>query len=165
MMTTPNTNAPSIPTFDDVVTRFEHDIYRLFMQLTSNRTQADELYNELLVNACNTFGDLDGTTDHRAWLFNLATGVYLRRQATSTGNRPLKAVMGLKGMDGPDADREVDAFINILPPKQRAALVLRKYHGLGYAEIGQSLNSSEGAARAMAYSALRTLVERFGDRI
>ena len=157
--------ASPAPTFDDVLTRFEDDIYRLFLQLASDQIEADELYHELLIDVCHTFDDLDGVTDPRGWIYNLAISAYLRRQRNVTGNRPLVAATGPERLDGSDAIGEVDAFIGLLPPKQRAALVLRRYHGFGYDEIGKSLNASEAAARAITHAALRTLVERFGDPV
>jgi len=165
--------APGL-TCDDVLVRFEGEIYRLCLQLAANRSDADELYGELVARACQTFGELDETADLRAWLFNIATGAFLRRHRPEAGDRPLEpdrsiapfeAARGQGRFDGTDTVREVDGFVRNLPPKQRVALVLRKYHGFGYEEIGKSLNASESAARAMTHSALRTLVEHFGDRV
>ena len=60
---------------------------------------------------------------------------------------------------------EVAVFVDQLPPKQRVALTLRKYHELGYAEIADALRCSEAAARASVHEALRKLRDCFGDRI
>jgi DNA-directed RNA polymerase specialized sigma24 family protein len=49
--------------------------------------------------------------------------------------------------------RAVDA----LPPRQRAALMLRRFHDLAYADIAASLGGSEAAARANVYQAVRKL--------
>src|SRR6187200_1383418 len=82
------TSSPD-PTFDEVVDRFENDVYRLCLQLTADRSQADELYCELLANACESFADLDGTANLRVWIFNIATSVFLRRHRPVAGNQPL----------------------------------------------------------------------------
>jgi RNA polymerase sigma-70 factor (ECF subfamily) len=52
-----------------------------------------------------------------------------------------------------------------LPPKQRVALVQRKYLEMDYAEIAEMLGCSEPAARRSVHEALRKLRDRFGDRI
>jgi RNA polymerase sigma factor (sigma-70 family) len=52
---------------------------------------------------------------------------------------------------------EVDA----LPPKQRQALLLRRYQGLGYDEIAKVLGGSPQAARANVYQAVRKLKATF----
>jgi RNA polymerase sigma factor (sigma-70 family) len=56
-------------------------------------------------------------------------------------------------------------FVTKLPPKQRVALVLRKYHGHGYDRIAETLNCSEVAARANVHEALRKLRGQFADRL
>ncbi|MDF3042028.1 MAG: polymerase, sigma-24 subunit, subfamily, partial [Thermomicrobiales bacterium] len=61
--------------------------------------------------------------------------------------------------------REVEAFIENLPPKQRVALVQRKYLDIGYAEIAATLGCSEEAARRSVHEALKKLRSCFGDRI
>jgi RNA polymerase sigma factor (sigma-70 family) len=44
-----------------------------------------------------------------------------------------------------------------LPPRQRAAIVLRLYEGLSYAQIAASLGCAEGAARSDVHRALVVL--------
>jgi RNA polymerase sigma factor (sigma-70 family) len=162
------------PTFHDVFDQFENEIYRLCTQFAPDRPQADERYRELVARACQTFGDLDRTANLRTWIFNIATSAFLRRHGSGADERTLGPVWSTSpigtGRDqgrfnGQDTVREVDALVRRLPPKQRAALILRKYHGFGYDEIGKSLNASEADARAMTHSALRTLVDHFGYRM
>ena len=60
---------------------------------------------------------------------------------------------------------EVAAFVAALPRKQRAALLLRLKHKLGYAEIAATLRCSAGEARATVYEVLRSLRAHVGDRL
>ena len=60
---------------------------------------------------------------------------------------------------------EVECFIEKLPPKQRVALILRKYHEMDYADIAVNLKCSEPAARANVHEALRKLRVEFGERL
>jgi DNA-directed RNA polymerase specialized sigma24 family protein len=60
---------------------------------------------------------------------------------------------------------EVAAFVAALPCKQRAALMLRLTHNLGYAEIAANLRCSAGEARSTVYEVLRSLREHVGDRL
>ena len=59
--------------------------------------------------------------------------------------------------------REVERAVEALPPRQRAAIVQRKYQGLSYAEIASSLDCSQDTARAHVYQGLRRLREQFSD--
>lgn len=59
---------------------------------------------------------------------------------------------------GASADRvALIASVRRLAPKQRAALALRYWHGLSYAEIGAEIGCSEVSARAHVARALRRL--------
>ena len=53
--------------------------------------------------------------------------------------------------------QELEPLTGELPPKERAAVVLRYGYDLPYAEIGDALGSSEEAARAAASSGVRRL--------
>jgi hypothetical protein len=75
--------APTL-TFEEVVDRFQAEIYRYAVQLTRNRADADDLYQETLLKAYRAFGRLDGAANHRAWLYRIATNTFLsdrRKQA------------------------------------------------------------------------------------
>ena len=60
---------------------------------------------------------------------------------------------------------EVAAFVAALPCKQRAALMWRLNHNLGYPEIAANLRCSVGEARATVYEVLRSLRDHVGDRL
>ena len=56
-----------------------------------------------------------------------------------------------------DLERQVLAFIDDLPLKQKAALIQRKLHGLPYDHIAESLQCSPEAARANVFQALKKI--------
>jgi RNA polymerase sigma-70 factor (ECF subfamily) len=163
------------PTFEEVVVRYQAEIYRYAVQLTRNRTDADDLYQDTLLKAFRAYGRLDGAANHRAWLYRIATNTFLsdRRKLARVDPLdeaaaeaiPAAATDQAAGLDARDLLREVAMFVDGLPPKQRVALTLRKYHELGYPEIADALRCSEAAARASVHEALRKLRECFGDRL
>ena len=161
--------------FDDVLARYQAEIYWFVLRLCRNRTEADALYQETLLKAFRAFGRLDGAANHRAWLYKIATNTFLsdRRKRGREGSLdderaaevPAAATDHAAQLDARDLLREVEEAVAALPPKQRVALVQRKHHGLEYAEIAANLRCSEAAARASVHEALRKLRERFGDRL
>jgi len=51
----------------------------------------------------------------------------------------------------------VEAAIDALPEDQRAALIMKDGKGLSYAEIGERMSLSAGAARALYVEAMLAL--------
>ena len=60
---------------------------------------------------------------------------------------------------------QVRAAITRLPPKQRAALILRMYHDMSHQEIADTLGSSVGAVKANVFHALQNLKKVLAERV
>ncbi|MBW3634313.1 MAG: RNA polymerase sigma factor [Chloroflexi bacterium] len=162
-------------TFDEVLTRYQADIYRFGAQLTRDRGEADNLYQETVLTAFHAFDDVDRPASCRAWLFTIATNAFLsdRRHRGPEVSRDDERAAEVRSTSSVHTDRldshtllqEVEAFVAALPLQQRVALVQRKYHDLSYAEIAATLGCSEAVARTSVYEAVRTLRARIGDRL
>ncbi|MBA2277854.1 MAG: RNA polymerase sigma factor [Chloroflexia bacterium] len=163
------------PSFSTVVADHGDAIYRYAWHLTRNQTDADDIYQETLLKAYRAYGKLDGDANHRAWLYRIASNTFISDRRKRNRENPLTeameqtvpapAVEQADGLDARDLLREVEHSVTELPPKQRAALILRKYHEASYAEIAVSLNTSEVAARANVHEALKKLRTQFADRL
>lgn len=174
--TTAELDVTSVPLcFDELLERFQNEIFRYSMQLTRNATDADDLYQETMFKAYRAFDRLGPDSNYRAWLYRIATNTFLSQKRKDKRERPLDPVYddhlavtnpdGAASIDARDLLAEVDAFVQTLPDKQRVALILRKYHELDYSGIAATLDCSEEAARANVYEALRKLRACFGDRL
>jgi RNA polymerase sigma-70 factor, ECF subfamily len=168
-------NVATFPSFDDILTSYQREIYRYCLRLTCNQADADDLYQETFLKAYKAFDRLDGDANFRAWLYRIATNTFLSGRRKAVRERPLDDEVDGEipaavhdqpaSLDARDLLIEVEQFISGLPEKQRVALVLRKYHEFDYSQIGEVLKSSEEAARANVYEALRKLRACFGDRL
>jgi RNA polymerase sigma factor (sigma-70 family) len=163
-------------TFDETLARYGAEIYRFALHLTRNRTDADDLYQETALKAYRAWDRLPCDANHRAWLYRIASNTFLSDKRKTSRLRSLDAEETVESIPAASRDddgrldagnllREVERFIEALPPKQRIALVQRKYLDFGYSEIAATLGCSEEAARRSVHEALRKLRERFGDRI
>jgi RNA polymerase sigma factor (sigma-70 family) len=163
-------------TFDDTLARHGAEIYRFALHLTRNRPDADDLYQETALKAYRAWNRLPCDANHRAWLYRIASNTFLSDKRKSSRLRSLNAEDMVESIPAASQDddgrldagtllREVEAFIEGLPPKQRIALVQRKYLDIGYPEIAATLGCSEEAARRSVHEALRKLRAQFGDRI
>ncbi len=163
-------------TFDETLARYGAEIYRFALHLTRNRSDADDLYQETALKAYRAWNRLPSDANHRAWLYRIASNTFLSDKRKTSRLRSLDAEESVESLpaasrdddgrlDAEDLLREVEGFIEALPPKQRIALVQRKYLEISYPEIAVTLGCSEEAARRSVHEALRKLRDRFGDRI
>lgn len=163
-------------TFDDTLARHGAEIYRYALHLTRNRPDADDLYQDTALKAFRAWNRLPCDANHRAWLYRIATNTFLSEKRKTSRLRSLDADDAAESIPATSRDEDgrldagdllcdVEAFIAALPPKQRVALVQRKYLEMGYPDIAVTLGSSEDAARRSVHEALRKLRDRFGDKI
>ena len=118
---------------------------------------ADDAFQETFLRALRAFPRLRDGRHLRAWVFTIATRVAIdeaRRQ------RPRGELPELAVEDGLPPHTELGPLTDELPPKERAAVVLRYGFDLPYDEIAAALGSSEDAARQAASSGVRRLRER-----
>jgi len=163
------------PTFAAVVDSIGNEIYRFAWQLTCNKPDADDLYQETLLKAFRAFSKLPADANHRAWFYRITSNTFISDRRKRARENPLSEMHeqtlhadtpdNARTMDARALLRDVEVFVTKLPPKQRVALVLRKYHGHGYDRIAETLNCSEDAARANVHEALRKLRGQFADRL
>ncbi len=163
-------------TFDETLALHGAEVYRFALHLTRNRPDADDLYQETALKAYRAWDRLPCDANHRAWLYRITSNTFLSDRRKLSRLRSLDADGAAESIPAVSRDddrrldagallREVEAYIEALPPKQRVALVQRKYLDIGYAEIAATLGCSEEAARRSVHEALRKLRDRFGDRI
>lgn len=119
---------------------------------------AEDALQETFVAALRAYPGFDGANP-RAWLLTIA-----RRKAIDEGRAAARrpgtladpdAIASAAGAELPAA--ELWGAVGDLPPKQRAAVVLRFAVDLRYREIGAAMDCSEEAARRSVHEGLKTL--------
>ena len=161
--------------FTTVVERFGTEIFRYCCQLAGNVTDADDLYQDTLLKAFRAFDRLPHDANHRAWLYRIASNTFISERRKNSRVQPISDGLAdslsdaqpdqARALDARELLGEVETFVQALPPKQRVALVLRKHHEYGYAQIAEVLNSSEAAARANVHEALMKLRGAFAHKM
>ena len=151
--------------FTHLVERHRGEILTYLVRLLGHEQDAQDVCQETLLRAFRAFSRLDGNANTRAWLFKIATNrafsALARRgrgaaRASDVDPESLMAPAGA-GAEGRERLRAVRRAVDALPAKQRAALMQRRFHGLGYEEIARSLGCSAESARANVYQAMKKL--------
>jgi RNA polymerase sigma factor (sigma-70 family) len=122
------------------------------------RDRADDAFQETFLRALRAYGRLRHGEHLRAWVLTIAT-----RVAIDAHRRSGEAVAELPEVpheDGRPPHEELAFLTDTLPPKERAAVVLRYGYDLDYAQIAGVLDSSADAARQATSSGVRRLRRR-----
>ena len=128
-----------------------------FLRRRAGRDRADDLFQETFLRALRAYDRLEHGRHLRAWVFTIATRVAMDELRASNKLLLVEDVDGEPLEVGRPVYAEIEHLTGELPPKERAAVVLRYGYDLPYDEIGAALGSSEEAARAAASSGVRRL--------
>jgi RNA polymerase sigma factor (sigma-70 family) len=126
-----------------------------FLRRRAGRDRADDLFQETFLRALRAYARLDHGEHLRAWVMTIAANTLVdaaRREKPTT-----ELAVDPGGEDRRPAFEELAPLTDGLPPKERAAVVLRYGYELDYDEIGAALGSSEDAARQAASAGVRRI--------
>ena len=146
--------AVAIPPFEAFYEAHKDEVLR-FLRRRAGRQAADDLFQETFLRALRAYGRLEHGEHLRAWVLTIASRLIVdaaRREHPSAEPAVEPADEDLR-----PAFEELAPLTDGLPPKERAAVVLRYGYDLAYDEIGAALGSNEQAARQAASAGVRRL--------
>jgi RNA polymerase sigma factor (sigma-70 family) len=126
-----------------------------FLRRRAGRDRADDLFQETFLRALRAYDRLEHGEHLRAWVLTIADRTFIDATRKEKPTAELSVEPG--GEDPRPAFEELAPLTDGLPPKERAAVVLRYGYALDYDEIGAALGSSEEAARQAASAGVRRL--------
>jgi RNA polymerase sigma-70 factor (ECF subfamily) len=159
--------------FEELIERHHDEIFAYLWRLLGNdgrrdaATDVEDLTQDVFLRAFDSFVGLRPNSNHRAWLYKIATHcayTQFRRM-----KRRRDKLLSLKhstaeletaseiSISRKDMEQRVRALVNELPAKQKACVTLRYLQDLDYPEIAQILSCSQESARANVYQAIRHL--------
>ena len=160
------------PDCEELVERHSAEIFAYVWRMLRETNDAEDCLQETFLRAFRSYGRVRAGTNYRAWLYKIATNTmrshWKRRTRSETHSVDLDPEMQAGEMSVADRVEQqallaaVTQAVEALPDQQRAALIMRKYQELSYAEIAAALECSEAAARANVYQAVKKLQVQFG---
>jgi RNA polymerase sigma-70 factor (ECF subfamily) len=159
------------PDFDELVEQHSAEIFAYVWRMLRETHDAEDCLQETFLRAFRSYGRVRAGTNYRAWLYKIATNTARSQRKRRKRNEIYTADLDpeLQAGEMSVADRverktllaAVARAVEALPDQQRAALIMRKYQELSYAEIAAALECTEAAARANVYQAVKKLQEKF----
>lgn len=148
-MPTAGISVPDDGGFSDFYLRSRNRLARQVLGLTADRTEAVEVVQEAFVRAWQRWDSVGGLEDPEGWVrrvaYRLAVSRWRRTKRLAFGRRDAGSV---RAPDDPVVARvDLVAALQLLPVRQRQAVVLRHLAGLSVNEVAADLGIPVGTAK------------------
>jgi RNA polymerase sigma-70 factor (ECF subfamily) len=171
--------------FDFLIQKYRRPIVNFMYRMVHNQAVAEELAQEVFLRVYRSRETYRAEARFSTWLYRIATNlgvnhardtrheraastVYLDEMDSETGTTPdladatPGAEVSLLRRERMNAIRQ---HVMALPERQRMAVLMHKYEGMDYRQIGDVLKLSESATKSLLFRAYQTLRESLKEFI
>jgi RNA polymerase sigma-70 factor, ECF subfamily len=150
--------------FDQVVRSRQVQILRIAYRILGNWADAEDVAQEVFVRMYRHGLAFPSEAALGGWLYRVAVNLCLDHARSSRPWQELPELPSQADSAEAAAIREqrkhlLTRALGLLPPRERAAVVLREIEGLSTAEVASILGSSEGTVRSQVSKAVTRLRE------
>ncbi len=160
--------------FEELYRAHAGRLYSVACRMLGNATDAEDLLQEIFLNAHRKLDSFRGESSLGTWLYRLATNQcldYLRSRAARAGHvtdalddDPKLPDAGSRGLAEQTVTKmDLERALVRLPEGCRAAFVLHDIEGLEHREVAEALGIAEGTSKSQVHKArlrLRSLLGR-----
>jgi RNA polymerase sigma-70 factor, ECF subfamily len=169
--------AGNISGFDFLIQKYRRPIVNFMYRMVHNQAVAEELAQEVFLRVYRSRQTYRAEARFSTWLYRIATNlgvnyardtrheraastVFLDEPDSQTGTTPDLADSS-PGAEDSLLHRErfnaIRQHVLALPERQRMAVLMHKYEGMDYKQIGDVLKLSESATKSLLFRAYQTL--------
>lgn len=156
--------------FSHLVEAYQGPVYNLCYRMLGNAGDAEDAAQETFIRAYKALNRYDPSRKFSTWLLSIASNYCIdqhrRRKLPTFSYDALESpILPDKGM-GMEArlmqdehQEQVNALLENLNPKDKAAVVMRYWYEYSYEEIAESLSMTVSAVKSRLHRARRDLAE------
>jgi RNA polymerase sigma-70 factor, ECF subfamily len=169
--------------FDVLVQKYRKPIIHFMYRMVHNEAVAEELAQEVFLRVYRSRATYRAEARFSTWLYRIATNLGVNHARDTRHERSAPTVY----LDAPDAETgttpdvadatpsaensllrsermaAIREHVLALPERQRMAVLMHKYEGMDYKQIGEVLKLSESATKSLLFRAYQTLREKLKD--
>jgi len=169
--------------FTYLVEKYHRAMVHFLFRMVHNQAVAEELAQEVFLRVYRSRESYRAEAKFTTWLYRIATNLAVNHARDTKHERAAQNVY----LDVPDeetgatpevADDEptveqrlvrdermaaIRKHVMALPERQRMSVLMHKYQGLDYKQIGEVLKLSESATKSLLFRAYQTLREKLKD--
>jgi RNA polymerase sigma-70 factor (ECF subfamily) len=169
--------------FDFLIQKYRKPIVNFMHRMVRNQAVAEELAQEVFLRVYRSRETYRAEARFSTWLYRIATNlgvnyardnrherqastIYLDEADSETGTTP-DVADSTPGAEAAMLRRErmnaIRQHVLALPERQRMAVLMHKYEGMDYKQIGDVLKLSESATKSLLFRAYQTLREKLKE--
>ena len=162
-----------IDAFGQLVELYQQPVINLAYRMLGNYQEAEDAAQEAFIRAFSNIQSYDTKRAFKTWLFSIASNHCIdrlrkRRLTYVSIDEPLPPHPALVSDDHNDPEKtllnqelsaSIQNMLSELNPDYRAAVVLRYWYDMSYAEIAEALQTTESAIKSRLFRARQSLVE------
>jgi RNA polymerase sigma-70 factor (ECF subfamily) len=169
--------------FNFLVQKHNRPVIHFLYRMVHNQAVAEEIAQEVFLRVYRARDSYRAEAKFTTWLYRIATNLAVNQARDTRHERSAQTVY----LDAPDAetgttpdvaddeplveerlmkDERMAAIRNhvmALPDRQRMAVLMHKYQGMDYKQIGDVLKLSESATKSLLFRAYQTLREKLKE--
>jgi len=148
--------------FENLVRSYQTMIHSITFRMTGSLADADDLSQETFIRAFQQLDSFRGESKFSSWLCRVAMNACLNWRQRESRRAEVHLQWAGDNLDGSAAEntealdentRKVQAALNRLPAKQRAAMILTVYEEMNHAEAARALGCSEATVSWRVFAA------------
>ena len=156
--------------FLDLIEPLRPELYRYCRSLAGNVWDGEDLLQDLLLKAFAKLADIHrDVANPRAYLFRIATNLWIDRTRKRTEAAPTVEDPPLDGPEtaaaaasAPEIREAIGRLAHLLPPRERACILLKDVFDFDLKETAAQLETSVGAVKAALHRGRAKLAEKPG---
>jgi RNA polymerase sigma-70 factor, ECF subfamily len=169
--------------FNYLAEKYHRPMIHFLYRMVGNQAVAEELAQEVFLRVYRARSSYRAEAKFTTWLYRIATNLAVNHARDTRHERTAQTVY----LDQPDpetgttpdvADDEptveqqlmrdermaaIRKHVIALPERQRMAVLMHKYQGMDYRQIGEVLKLSESATKSLLFRAYQTLRDKLKD--
>jgi RNA polymerase sigma-70 factor (ECF subfamily) len=150
--------------FDEIMVRYERQIYRICYRFVDNREDAMDLAQDVFIKAFEHLATFRGEASLKTWLYRIAMNHCINHVKKHT--QEFVEVSEYTGsvhstvhaqLEDREQREQFRQMVKMLPPKQKAILEMRINEQLSYEEIAKISGRSVSTIKASVFFAMEKL--------
>lgn len=157
--------------FRQVVERYGQKLYWQIRHVVTFHDDANDVLQNTFIKAWTNLDSFRGEARLSTWLYRIAqneslTFLQQRKDTVAIDDKEANLMNTMESdpyFDGDQVQRQLQAAIHSLPPKQQQVFCLKYFDNMKYEQMAQVLDTSVGALKASYHIAVKKIEEFFSN--